>query len=262
MAELSKRIVTGIALLSLAVAWFFYVPDPWFSWILGGLAIVATVELLLMIKLPKAGLFALVMAFVWAMLISGVGLIYVLMAVMIGWTALFVATVKVEDIKEHFAKLAAAQWMLIWLLLFVSAVEALHTQRQGLILLAGAFAGVWAADIAAYFAGRRFGTRKLCPAVSPGKTVQGFIAALVTGTGVAAIIWVWCLPLSPELALALGIILVLTAVLGDLAESALKRAAGVKDSGRLLPGHGGLLDRIDALLPSIPAVSALWMALA
>ncbi|MDQ7011922.1 MAG: phosphatidate cytidylyltransferase [Mariprofundaceae bacterium] len=261
MAELGKRVVTGVILLFLAVVWFFYTPEPWFAWILGVLAMTASIELLLMLKLPRARLFALFMAIVWAMLIGGAGFVDVLLAVMIGWTSLFVITTKTDHVRDHFARLAAAQWMVIWLLLFVSAVQMLHDRHDGIVLLAGAFAGVWVADIAAYFAGRHFGTRKLCPAVSPGKTIQGFAAALVAGTVVSAIIWVGFLSLDVGLALLLGVVLVLTAVLGDLAESALKRAAGVKDSSALLPGHGGLLDRIDALLPSIPAVSALWLTL-
>jgi len=262
VAEVGRRVVTGIVLLFLAVVWFFYTPDPWFAWILGVLAMAASTELLLMLKLPRAGLFALFMAFVWAMLIGGINLVYVLLVVMIGWTSLFVVTTKTDHVRDHFAKLAAAQWMAVWLLLFVYAVQHLHARHDGIVLLAGAFAGVWVADIAAYFAGRRFGTRKLCPAVSPGKTMEGFVAALVAGTMASALIWVRFLSLDVETALLLGVVLVLTAVLGDLAESALKRAAGVKDSSALLPGHGGLLDRIDALLPSIPAVSALWLILA
>jgi len=111
---------------------------------------------------------------------------------------------------------------------------------------------VWVADIAAYFAGRAFGRHKLAPAISPGKTWEGAVAgmagalawAIICGTMTAGISW------GPYLAAAalLGAI----SILGDLFESAAKRQAGVKDSGTLLPGHGGILDRIDALLFAAP----------
>ncbi len=119
---------------------------------------------------------------------------------------------------------------------------------------------IWFADIAAYFTGRAFGKRKLAPRVSPGKTwegaVGGVLAAAVWTTATAAVpgsfgavlAQQWSLPLVFVLAVALAAI----SVVGDLFESLLKRRAGVKDSSRLLPGHGGVYDRIDALLPVAP----------
>jgi len=123
-------------------------------------------------------------------------------------------------------------------------------------------ATVWIADIAAYFTGRRFGRRKLAPSISPGKTWAGVYGAFVA-TAVYAALWIVLLPqfvpagidALPGGRLWMFVcIAVLTAVaiLGDLFESALKRQAGVKDSSQLLPGHGGVLDRVDALLPVLP----------
>jgi phosphatidate cytidylyltransferase len=121
---------------------------------------------------------------------------------------------------------------------------------------------VWVADVAAYFAGKRFGRTKLAPAISPGKTWQGVYGALVgvslyalavaffaPGMGIklnaGAVIW---LPLAALLLTALSVI-------GDLFESWMKRGVGLKDSSNLLPGHGGVMDRIDALTPVLPAVA-------
>jgi phosphatidate cytidylyltransferase len=120
---------------------------------------------------------------------------------------------------------------------------------------------VWTADIAAYFAGRAFGRHKLAPEISPGKTWEGVLGAL------AAVVLYWCLValLVPEFArqLVSGLVwvLLLTAmsIQGDLFESWLKRLAGLKDSGKLLPGHGGLLDRVDALTSTLP-FAALYFA--
>lgn len=114
----------------------------------------------------------------------------------------------------------------------------------------------WASDTAAYFAGRRFGRRPLAPVISPNKTVEGALAALLTGPAAAVAFGIWVLPKLGELGLAgllvLGLLVSAAAIIGDLVESALKRECGVKDSSRLLPGHGGLLDRLDSLLWSIP----------
>lgn len=116
----------------------------------------------------------------------------------------------------------------------------------GVLLL---LAPVWITDAAAYGAGRLFGRRQLAPRISPHKTWEGAVAGCLAG---AATVWgvgrLVGLPLGPTLLLA--VTLPVVAQLGDLAESRLKRAAGVKDTGRLFPGHGGMLDRLDSLLPS------------
>jgi phosphatidate cytidylyltransferase len=120
---------------------------------------------------------------------------------------------------------------------------------------------VWIADVSAYFAGRRFGRTKLAPRISPGKTWQGVYGACIGVALYAAIIETvaiaWRIPLSDAgriwLPLA-AIALVALAVMGDLFESWMKRGADRKDSSSLLPGHGGVLDRIDALTPVLPAV--------
>ncbi|QEL65023.1 phosphatidate cytidylyltransferase [Oryzomicrobium terrae] len=121
---------------------------------------------------------------------------------------------------------------------------------------------VWMADIAAYFSGRAFGKHKLAPNISPGKTWEG---ALGAGVGVIAYGWILrttfpdYLDIAP-LTLALGLVLVTAvSVIGDLFESLLKRQAGIKDSSQLLPGHGGVLDRIDSLTSTLPLVTLLWL---
>ncbi len=112
----------------------------------------------------------------------------------------------------------------------------------------------WAADIAAYAVGSLWGSRKLAPRLSPGKTWEGTLA----GFAAAALVAVLCVPLAgiPALpALLVALLAGPAALAGDLAESALKRSAGVKDSGTLLPGHGGVFDRIDSLLGVTPVVA-------
>ncbi len=118
---------------------------------------------------------------------------------------------------------------------------------HGLALVLWVFIVTWATDIGAYFVGRSMGRRKLAPSISPNKTVEG----LWGGVAAAALFgaaWVWATGLDPAL-LLLAPVFALAAQAGDLFESAMKRRAGVKDSGRWLPGHGGLLDRLDGLIP-------------
>lgn len=126
---------------------------------------------------------------------------------------------------------------------------------------------VWMADIAAYFAGRAFGRRKLAPAISPGKSWEGVVGGMV-GVLALSVFWLWFDRTAPVdsvslyglllqrggvVSLVLGVMfLAAMSVVGDLFESLVKRAAGAKDSSQLLPGHGGVLDRIDALLPVCP----------
>jgi phosphatidate cytidylyltransferase len=112
---------------------------------------------------------------------------------------------------------------------------------------------VIASDTAQYYTGRAFGKRPLAPAISPKKTIEGAIGGFVVGTAFFAAVGAWWLASVPlPLRIALGLMLVALGIAGDLFESMLKRSAGVKDSSALIPGHGGVLDRIDALLFAAP----------
>lgn len=120
-------------------------------------------------------------------------------------------------------------------------------ERSGIDLLMWSFIVTWSTDIGAYFAGRQFGRRKLAPTISPGKTVEGLYGGVAAATLLGGA-WVLAMGLGKPL-LALAPVFALTAQGGDLFESAMKRKAGVKDSGAWLPGHGGVLDRLDGLVP-------------
>lgn len=118
---------------------------------------------------------------------------------------------------------------------------------HGLSLLLWVFIVTWATDIGAYFAGRSFGKRKLAPSISPGKTVEGLWGGVAAATAFGAA-WVVATDLGNALIL-LAPVFAVAAQAGDLFESKMKRTAGIKDSGNWLPGHGGVLDRLDGLVP-------------
>jgi phosphatidate cytidylyltransferase len=141
-----------------------------------------------------------------------------------------------------------------------------QARLMGLGFLLSVLMLVWMADIAAYFGGKTWGRRKLAPTISPGKSWEGALSGLV-GVFVMAAVWLWVdaqglgdhsslyarlWTKGPTLAVLSLLFLVAMSVVGDLVESLVKRSAGVKDSSQLLPGHGGVLDRVDALLPVLP----------
>ena len=129
----------------------------------------------------------------------------------------------------------------------------------GLLTILWLFFVVWATDIMAYVAGRTFGGPKLAPSISPGKTWSGLGGGMAGAAVIGGLMSLVMEPfdLLPSIVLALGLAVV--AQIGDLAESSLKRKAGVKDSGGLIPGHGGLFDRIDGLLFAAPVLAVIMM---
>jgi len=166
------------------------------------------------------------------------------------------------------AQLSVTMLGVVWIGLGFGFVVAIRDVPQpsgwGRELLLAVLLGVWGSDIAAYGAGRLFGRRKLAEQISPQKTVEGLVAGIVAGV---AIVFFTLYhqphsdPLSPLHALELGIAVAVAAPAGDLFESYLKRDAGIKDSGNLLGAHGGMLDRVDALLWAAPATYFVALAI-
>jgi phosphatidate cytidylyltransferase len=133
----------------------------------------------------------------------------------------------------------------------------LGAERGWILLL---ILAVWSYDTGAFLVGKNFGRRKFLTHISPSKTVEGLIGGVVASTLVVALM-LWALGQDPRHALLLGPLTALAAQAGDLAESVIKRAAGVKDSGTLIPGHGGMLDRVDSFLFAAPVMTLYVVAL-
>jgi phosphatidate cytidylyltransferase len=167
---------------------------------------------------------------------------------------------------------APPRWLLGLLALAAAWLALANARGVGINFMLSVMCLVWMADVAAYFGGRAFGRRKLAPTISPGKSWEGVWSGMV-GVLLLALFWIWLdgrfafdsssvyVRLQHSLGSA-GMVVALLAlcalsVVGDLIESLVKRAAGAKDSSGLLPGHGGVLDRVDAMLPVLPAALAL-----
>ena len=183
-----------------------------------------------------------------------------------------------RDLRGGLASAAASVFGVLYVSATLSVLILLRARYTLAILVVFVLFSVWAGDIAAYYVGRNFGRRKLAPIVSPNKTWEGAAASVLASVGVALLVFHYHRQLDSFFApqgsfsfefgnsytpfgtvsllhvTTLGVVTNIAAQFGDLFESALKRGAGVKDSGTLLPGHGGILDRIDALLFAIPVV--------
>ena len=177
---------------------------------------------------------------------------------------------------ERWVKISRAVRLAVGLLaLWLTWLAIYQAKVMGVNFLLSVLFLVWMADIAAYFSGRAFGRHKLAPGISPGKTWEGVWGGMLCVL-LMACVWIWvdlqCQVDSPSLYSRLylrgavflilaTLFLTLMSVAGDLVESLVKRSAGMKDSSQLLPGHGGVLDRVDALLPTLPLALMLTQTL-
>jgi len=186
-----------------------------------------------------------------------------------------------EDLRTGLPAAAFSVFALAYVLVPMASLVTLRFFERGWFFILFIFFVVWSGDIAAYYIGKSFGRTKLAPRISPGKSWQGAAASFVFSIAVALLLnshatFIWSVlgsahlltthagsavlvPAPPRIVLLLGAVINVAAQLGDLAESMLKRGAGVKDSGTLLPGHGGVLDRIDALLFALPVGMVLFV---
>ena len=209
-------------------------------------------------RLLLVGVLALAMLMLW---LSGAALAaWPLWLGVAGWLANLYWVVHYPERGAQWQSPARRLLMGLWVLL--PAWVGLNVLRDtGAVWLLFVLLLVWCADIGAYFAGRAFGRRKLAPRVSPGKSWEGVAGGLVATAALAVLFASWQgLGLGGGLALLLATLVVtLVSVLGDLLESMLKRFRGIKDSSALLPGHGGVLDRIDSLTAALPLFALLML---
>jgi phosphatidate cytidylyltransferase len=260
-----KRILTTVVLLPFAMAAVFYLPEVWFWLFVVAIIELAAVEYvritrrwaptsprwILLLTVPAAS--ALLAAMLWegvepeTMWSFWLGLL-VLLAVGLAVLALAGRT----PVDEAIGMLGTLSWGTVCFSVAAVSVWALQSIDPWVLVLL--LAVVWIGDGAAFYVGRAFGRHRLAPVVSPKKSWEGAIANLVAGL-LAALVWaLWRLG-EPQWGLvAVAGLANIAGQFGDLAESMIKRGAGIKDSGTLLPGHGGMWDRLDALLFAAPVL--------
>jgi len=273
---LKQRVLTAIVLALLVLGTLFGLPAPWFALFAAGVILVAAWE---WANLAAAGrwlglAFYGLMAAAMAWMFAGLGfvepplhleLVKQLLLVGCAWWAvalLWVQGYPSSALLWGSTPVRLAMGMLVLLPAWL-ALSWLVTLEQGHWLVILVVLTVACADIGAYFCGRAFGRRKLAPEVSPGKTLEGFGGGLVLVLLVISVV----IALSPSQRhlwlqwTVVEVFTVLASVLGDLLESMVKRHRGVKDSGKILPGHGGILDRIDSLTAALPVFALLYLLL-
>ena len=244
-SDLAIRTVTGIALILIAVACLVYGQEPF--WILLSLAMLVMMgEWAGLIGAPR-----------WQMWVALGGLLLPLLLREMHvdvpetapWYALLAVTLAVAVFTRNF-RLSAG---MLYAGLPVMSLFYIHGQYDGIDLSFWTLAIVWATDIGAYFSGRTFGGPKLAPVWSPNKTWSGLIGGMIAAE-VVGVALTFALHVQLRLAVLAGLLAV-AAQMGDLFESQMKRRAGVKDSGKLLPGHGGVMDRLDGCVPVLCIVA-------
>jgi phosphatidate cytidylyltransferase len=266
---LGQRIITAVILLALLLGALIWLPQMAWTWLVAALVLLA--------------------AFEWARL-SGYSrytrLIYLALTLLVFWLALSYQSadeywhgLPIYVIAALFWFVLAPSWLAKgyqnknaismaitgWIVIVPTGLAMIFLPRPSELLALMAI--VWISDTAAYFAGRKFGKRKLAPAISPGKTWEGVAGALVAtllyAEGLQRAGFSFSQSSAPGYSIKITLLFLLLAclgILGDLFESWMKRCAGVKDSGNILPGHGGVLDRIDALTSTLP-IAALALGL-
>lgn len=165
------------------------------------------------------------------------------------------AAVEFGDQAHHLQDLFSAAFGLFYVLFFFGFVPKIHALPQGPIWVLTLLGIIWGGDIAAYYVGNIFGKHKLSPAISPGKTLEGAMGNFLGAALVSITIWYVFLRsqlIAFPTILGLALVTAFVSQVGDLFESAIKRVSGAKDSGWILPGHGGMLDRFDSLLLAAP----------
>lgn len=268
MSGLTQRVITALILVPLAVGGILVLPTPYFAAFLGVVMLAGAWEWAALAGWPSLqGRLSYVAVFVLALLAGGAlarsmpGLATIFGAALAWWVT---ALALVWYFQAQGALGPGPKWLrglVGWLVLIPSwiALVALHSRAaDGIYLVLILLVLIWTADIAAFFAGRRWGRRRLASHVSPGKSWEGVIGGLLAVLAMAVVCGVLLEFSGAEFGLFLLLCLAtaLISILGDLTESVFKRQVGLKDSGQLLPGHGGVLDRIDSLTAAAPLFAA------
>ena len=288
--ELLKRVLTAVVLIPIVLLLVLRAPVPVLAFVAATVTLLAIHELLKLAEgynirplyVPTyifAGLFFLLIAIspgqTPALSTSGFAFIAVCASALAPFVFLAIA-MRRDELSSAFPAAMVSAFALVYIALPMASLAQMREQWQGSFFLLYLLLLVWAGDIFAYFIGKALGTHRMSPRVSPKKTWEGAVASVIASVAVGMLMAHYAVPISRALLHArlieqrdgvftelpllpivlLSIVLNVAAQLGDLVESVIKRGAGAKDSGAILPGHGGMFDRIDALLFAAPVLWA------
>ena len=271
---LKARLISAAIMVPLVVYGVLYLSTDWFALILGTLLVAGLWEWSRLVPLPElvgriiyTGAVAALLVLLWR---SGPGQwINVLLPVALGWWVCALFWLSRPALFSQATMTSTNMKMLAGVLVIIpawAALVVLHSYESGgpkltLMLLVM----IWLADSGAYFAGKQWGHTKLAPSISPGKTREGVYGGLLASLLFAAVAgWLYSHSFKWTLTFMLvSVVAMMFSVVGDLVESLMKRQSGIKDSGNIIPGHGGIFDRIDSLVAAAPLFLAgfLWLGL-
>ena len=254
-----KRILSSVILIPILYLIVWYLPPGYFVILVVAAAVMGQSEFyqmaqgrvtrpLMVLGMILGGLLVVLMA------IPGKqGMLYMALCLLLVMLARLFSSRPVDGAMEDMAITFLGVFYVAMLFGFQVAIR--RMSADGKYWLVFMYLVIWASDTGAYYAGTNLGRHKLYPKISPQKSVEGLIGGVLAAMAAALLCRVWFLPvLTVKEATLLGFILVVAGTLGDFVESLLKRSAGVKDSGNIIPGHGGMLDRMDSMLFAAPVL--------
>lgn len=255
---LKQRIITAAILIPITLLFLFYLPPAPFCIVTGMITLIGAWEwsnLMGVKQISKRLIYLILVAYLlgWALFVP---VTFIFISALIWWLFAFILIIFYPRGSNWWGKSVVWRGIMGILVLLPcwAAINYIRRENNGLLSLLFLLILIWGADSTAYFFGKKWGNTKLAPFVSPGKSIQGLYGAIIFSVLFAILtlcvshvtfsVWPW--------AIVLSVITVIFSVIGDLFESMMKRQVGLKDSGKLLPGHGGLLDRIDSLTAAAP----------
>jgi phosphatidate cytidylyltransferase len=248
------RVLSGVVLIALAVGVVWFAPPVLFFAVGFLVAVLAVNEVVALAHASHLDVSKSTAGFATALVVASSGVAGALeIGVMTALVAVAASSLGAwRGGPEALASVSASLFPSMYVGLPIAALVGIR-KLGGPSVLFLLMLTVIVSDTSQYYTGRLFGRRPLAPAVSPKKTVEGAVGGLIFGTALFTVVGIWWLPAMPlPFRVLVGLTLVALGIAGDLFESMLKRSAGVKDSSTLIPGHGGILDRIDALLFAAP----------
>lgn len=262
---LKQRVITAVVLAPIVIALVFLLTDLYFALFIGLVVAIGSWEWANIADFEGWQRYLFSFVFILLMLVAYnfIPANYILWFGAAWWALALVLVVQYPKLKNLWSGVWQRSLLVIPVLIpaWISMLQLKQYQDSSLLILLLIFL-IWGADIGAYFTGRAFGKVKLAPNVSPGKSWEGLAGGVVSALVIVSIMMIlWdkidLMSMAGVVFLLICLTVILVSVLGDLTESMLKRQRGIKDSGSLLPGHGGILDRIDSIVAAAPIFALL-----